>query len=272
MSHELTEAVQASAVVIRDLLPTVERHRPSVAAAVLVARELADRFRVDRGFVNESVEQVMASTGLSSGQVRDALGALDQLGVWVADGKGNQWRPTVRRPGPVLLATLQHRGLTRDADEDPNPGASRVDPRNSGLSTAPSIAGQPAEPSEGASRDTPGASRENGGCIAGQPATPHPRITPDVTSPTTDSSAWNRPTDAQLPPPANPDQPDQPDPPPPLDDRGSLLWATRLARTIGTHTRLTNQQLHTELLTAWTENPDRTDTELVADIEARTPA
>ena len=100
-------------------------HRPSVAAAALVARELADRYRTDRGCVNESVEQIARSTGLSNGQVRDALGALHQLGWWVVDGKGNHLRPTIRRPGPVLLDALEHRGTTRDAD----PRASRDHPR-----------------------------------------------------------------------------------------------------------------------------------------------
>lgn len=61
------------------------------------------------------------------------------------------------------------------------------------------------------------------------------------------------------------------DPQPP-NDRGSLLWAHRLAARVGGHARITDDQAVTELLTAWRDNPDRSDTELVADLEARTPA
>ena len=58
----------------------------------------------------------------------------------------------------------------------------------------------------------------------------------------------------------------------PPDDRGSDLWARRLAATIGKHTRLTDDQLRIELLTAWHDNPHRTDADLIGDLEARTPA
>jgi len=62
------------------------------------------------------------------------------------------------------------------------------------------------------------------------------------------------------------------DDPTPPDDRGSLIWAQRLAATVGAHSRLTDEQIRTELLTAHHANPTRSDADLIADLEARSPA
>ena len=257
----MTDAVRATAAQLRDALPTIEKHRPSVAAAALVARELADRYRTDRGCVNESVEQIARSTGLSNGQVRDALGALHQLGWWVVDGKGNHLRPTIRRPGPVLLDALEHRGTTRDAD----PRASRDHPRCG----PESIAGPPAmldNESGPASRDTPAASRDQHPSIAGPPATPHPHISPDDSSLTTGSSArGDQPAeiDQRPPPPAEPD----PEPTP-----GSLVWLNWLARRVGDDCPLTLTQRRTALTHAHHDHPDLDGQALIAELRARHPA
>lgn len=50
------------------------------------------------------------------------------------------------------------------------------------------------------------------------------------------------------------------------------MWAQRLAHTVGAHSRLTDDQIRTELLTAHHTDPTRTDARLVADLEARSPA
>lgn len=56
------------------------------------------------------------------------------------------------------------------------------------------------------------------------------------------------------------------------EDRGSLLWATRLARQLGGHVALTADQVRTELLAAHADDPTLADDELLAHLAARRPA
>lgn len=55
-------------------------------------------------------------------------------------------------------------------------------------------------------------------------------------------------------------------------ERGSVVWATRLAAQVPAHVGLTTEQARTELLALAAEHPDLDDDALLADLAARHPA
>ncbi len=69
-----------------------------MANASVVCFVLADKYRDPRGYVDESVDQIAEAVAMKPGTVRNVLAALDQLGLWVKIGKGNQHSGTRRRP------------------------------------------------------------------------------------------------------------------------------------------------------------------------------
>lgn len=65
------------------------RHRPGWGALLAVHRMLADRYRDERGYVDETVEQLATANGYSSGVIRRCVQLLDHP----------DWWPVVRRGG-----------------------------------------------------------------------------------------------------------------------------------------------------------------------------
>lgn len=96
---EALNAVSSTFPTIRARLGEIPAsERPSYEAVVAVSLHLANRHRPGRGWANESVDQIAAELGMSERKVRRVLKALDVLGVWVAESKGNQHAPTKRTP------------------------------------------------------------------------------------------------------------------------------------------------------------------------------
>ena len=107
MSIEATTTTFDRLRELPELLQAVpERRRPSVQNCALVALLLADRMRDRKGYVDETVEQVMDVLPMSKATVTNSLYALDRIGWWKREAKGNHRSGTRRTPG--LLA--EHRG------------------------------------------------------------------------------------------------------------------------------------------------------------------
>lgn len=125
------------------------RRRPSWSNTVAVALLLADRFQDQRGYVDETVEQISEAICLSVTTVRTVLSALDQVGFWVRAAKGNQHRGTRRTPGFTTMhrgpdpaeQTVEHRGPDPTMLPTEHRGVGRAASRGS----APSIAGWTAQ-------------------------------------------------------------------------------------------------------------------------------
>lgn len=103
MSVGATEATWAITASLEERLEEIPaKHRPDHARAQLVALRLADRYRDARGYTDETVPQLCEALNLRDGAVRDALAALDKLGVWVVIRRGARGRGSRRAPGPLL--------------------------------------------------------------------------------------------------------------------------------------------------------------------------
>ena len=97
MSVEALNAVPGTFPTIKTRLAEIPAsERPSFDAVTSVSQHLANKHRPGRGYVNESVEQISEALCMSPRKVRRALAALDVLGIWVSQGKGNQHAPTRR--------------------------------------------------------------------------------------------------------------------------------------------------------------------------------
>ena len=97
MSIEALNAVPGTFPTIKTRLAEIPAsERPSFDAVTSVSQHLANKHRPGRGYVNESVEQISEALCMSPRKVRRALAALDVLGIWVSQGKGNQHAPTRR--------------------------------------------------------------------------------------------------------------------------------------------------------------------------------
>lgn len=115
MSIEATTTTFDRLRELPELLQAVpERRRPSVQNCALVALLLADRMRDRKGYVDETVEQVMDVLPLSKATVTNSLYALDLIGWWKREAKGNHRSGTRRTPG--LLA--EHRGADPTEQHD----------------------------------------------------------------------------------------------------------------------------------------------------------
>lgn len=117
MSIEATTTTFNRLRELPELLQAVPaRRRPSVQNCALVALLLADRMRDRKGYVDETVEQVIEVLPLSKATVTNCLYALDLIGWWRREAKGNHRGGTRRTPN--LLA--EH----READPtEPHGGA-----------------------------------------------------------------------------------------------------------------------------------------------------
>jgi hypothetical protein len=124
-----------------ELLQSVpERRRPSVQNCALVALLLADRMRDRKGYVDETVDQILDVLPLSKATVTNCLYALDMIGWWTRQAKGNH-RAGTRRTPAVLTEhgeadlTMQHDG----ADPTQPDGEHREVGDAASLGSTPSI-------------------------------------------------------------------------------------------------------------------------------------
>jgi hypothetical protein len=78
-------------------LPNAKR-RPSADRVVMVALLLADRYRDDRGYTDETVPQICTVLALPDSAVRGILAALHDLGYWIRESAGNRHAGARRRP------------------------------------------------------------------------------------------------------------------------------------------------------------------------------
>jgi len=109
MSVYATRALRPLLREIRGLLAALpDKHRPDHRTAQLVALHLADEYRDGRAYVDSTVDQIADALDLSNGQIRDALAALEQIGVWrvVPGARGSKGRGSKREPGRLLAPLL----------------------------------------------------------------------------------------------------------------------------------------------------------------------
>jgi DNA-binding transcriptional ArsR family regulator len=130
MSRQMVDAdrkashdIRAAVIAVRGTDPRLD-----LSGCGFVSRELADRYRSARGYVDETNAQIAAAVGMTDRQVRRRLAVLEDAGVWLVSRRGTrQGGGTRRHPGPVLLAHLDGgEGVTRETPgvsvaEDPQP-------------------------------------------------------------------------------------------------------------------------------------------------------
>jgi hypothetical protein len=141
VSIEVTTATFNRLRELPELLQSVpERRRPSVQNCALVALLLADRMRDRKGYVDETVDQILDVLPLSKATVTNCLYALDMIGWWTRQAKGNH-RAGTRRTPAVLTEhgeadlTMQHDG----ADPTQPDGEHREVGDAASLGSTPSI-------------------------------------------------------------------------------------------------------------------------------------
>lgn len=130
-----------------DVVPAITVHehgaeawRVHPAVVALVHLALADTYRDERGFTDETRDQLARQCGVSAHAVKRALGVLDALELWVMDSGGNQHRGA--RRVPTFLSTER---AWHHADPSPNGGRSAhgAVPNEDGARMAPGNYGQP---------------------------------------------------------------------------------------------------------------------------------
>jgi hypothetical protein len=94
---------------IRHAMESNGGYEVDAATVQVIHLLLANAYRDERGCVDETIGQVRDVVGSSYGQTRRALAALDRLGLWIVERKGNQHRGTVRRPAFISSVHLDAR-------------------------------------------------------------------------------------------------------------------------------------------------------------------
>ncbi len=141
MSIEATSTTFNRLRELPELLQSVpERRRPSVQNCALVALLLAERMRDRKGYVDETVDQILDVLPLSKATVTNCLYALDMIGWWRRQAKGNHRAGTRRTPGVLaghgeVDPTTQHDG----ADPTEPDGEHREVDAPASLGSTPSI-------------------------------------------------------------------------------------------------------------------------------------
>lgn len=199
-------------------------------------------------------ELAIASWCWSAANLTDGFIATHDLPLLAAQAEVPA-RPTARRLVEVGLWEEVEGGWLVHDYLDRNPTADKVLATREARSRSGAKGGRKSGESRRASKSEANASA-TGEAEGKQNRTPSPSPS-GVVDPSTGSTAWGD---------SSADPGDAP------DDRGSVLWAKRLARRVGGHVPLTAAQRETELLTAHRADPTLTDDALVAALEARRPA
>lgn len=108
----------------------------------LVSLALASSYREERGYADDTVEQLAAVIDLEPAQTSRALRVLDLIGVWVVDVRGGRGRGTRRVPAFVNSRPLEVRS-SRELTTSTGREIGDNEPTNETPSTAPGISRPP---------------------------------------------------------------------------------------------------------------------------------
>jgi hypothetical protein len=117
------------------------KRRPAPERLQLVALCLANRYRDATGCCDDTAQQVADALGLPVWSARECLAALENLGYWTVERRGNQHVGGSKRRPTFLPTDGASRGQARDAPDSASRGQARDAPDSASRGGTMSIAG-----------------------------------------------------------------------------------------------------------------------------------